>query len=109
MRTRHVVTPRGRRLNPSAGSATAASAARAALLGRAGRVVFRGVAVEASVGERAVPYRSAARGEAAAAHMGTRVEVTERVAHVREAWAAWALLVATAAVAPLVVALLTTR
>lgn len=78
------------------------------MLGRSGRVVFRGAATEAAE-EPPGPYRDAARHEVVEAHPCTSAQLAEMTTHVREAWAAWALLVATAGAAPLVVALLTVQ
>jgi len=76
------------------------------MLGRSGRVVFRSTTAQTAAEEPPGPYRDAARHEAAEAHPCTSARLAEMTAHVREAWAAWAILVAAAGAAPLVVALL---
>jgi len=79
------------------------------MLARSGRVVFRGTTAEAAAEEPPGPYRDPARHDVVEAHPCTSAQFAEMTAHVGEVWAAWALLVATAGAAPLVVALLTLR
>jgi hypothetical protein len=77
------------------------------MLGRSGRVVFRGAAAEVAAEEPPGPYRDVALQVVVEAHPCTSAGLAEMTARVREAWAAWALVVATAGVAPRVAALLT--
>ncbi len=90
-------------ITPEDGGATAQAPER--LRGTSGPVVFRRVCGKAQT--TGVPYRVPAPGGSAEVFLGARASLDAKVKHVREAWAVWALVVVTASVAPLVVAVVT--